>query len=135
MEHANAIRTLTGNQLQIQIKSKKIKNFHFFFSSFNEKEVDVVIDYIKKLLTPNRFRKQINESDIGVISPYKSQCQHIARRCSDWNFSDVTVGTAEIFQGQEKPIIIVSCVRNDSPGFKSDFLNDPQVGFTVDSTM
>lgn len=101
--------------------------FLIFLSSFhNHKEVDVVIDYIKKLLTPgNRLsRVPIKQSDIGVVAPYKLQCKVLASVCRQHNFNDVTVGTAEIFQGRERPVMIISTVRTD---MSLGFVKDPRV--------
>lgn len=88
--------------------------------------MDVVIDFVKKLLTPgNTLSKHpIKQTDIGVVAPYKLQCKILASICRQNNFNDVTVGTAEIFQGQERPVMIISTVRTDK---MLGFVNDPQV--------
>lgn len=96
------------------------------FSLFNIKEVNAVMDYIKLLLNKdkNNNGKSISQFDIGVVSPYKLQCKEISRACRQNDYNDITIGTAEIFQGQEKPVIIVSTVRTDG---KIGFVNDPRV--------
>lgn len=88
--------------------------------------MDVVIDYIKKLLAPgNEYsKKPIKQSDIGVVAPYRLQCKFLANMCRQHNFNDITVGTAEIFQGQERPVMIISTVRTD---MTLGFVNDPRV--------
>lgn len=92
---------------------------------FNTKEVDVVIDYIKKLLEPGTVsEKRITQLDIGVVTPYKLQCKFITRACRKNNFKDVTIGTAEVFQGQERPVMIVSTVRSDG---QLGFVKNPRV--------
>lgn len=92
---------------------------------FNMKEVNVVIDYIKRLLTPDTISKRtIVQSDIGVVTPYKLQCKIIARECRKNGYGGVTVGTTEIFQGQERPVMIVSTVRTDG---QLGFVKDPRV--------
>lgn len=70
------------------------------------------IDYIIKLLTPgNKLSKHpINQIDIGVVAPYKLQCKILAKMRRQNNFNDITVGTAEVFQGQERSIMIISTV-------------------------
>lgn len=100
-----------------------IKNKNSFH---NREEADVVIDYIKKLLTPgNKLSTHpISQSDIGVVAPYKLQCKILANMCRQNDFNDITVGTAEIFQGQERPVMIISTVRT---GMTLGFVNDPQV--------
>lgn len=64
--------------------------------------------------------------DIGIVSPYKLQCKKIKEICNLNNFKDVAIGTAEVYQGQEKKVIIISTVRagNRSLG---DFLGNAQV--------
>lgn len=64
------------------------------------------------------------QSDIGVVSPYKLQCKTIARMCQREGINDITVGTAEIFQGKEKPVIILSTVRSAG---ELGFVSDPRV--------
>lgn len=92
---------------------------------FNMKEVDVVIDYIKKLLVPGAISgKPITQSDIGVVTPYKLQCKIISRECRKNDLNDVTIGTAEVFQGQERLVMIVSTVRTDG---QLGFVKNPRV--------
>lgn len=92
---------------------------------FNTKEVDVVIDYIKKLLTPGAISERpITQADIGVVTPYKLQCKIIARACRKNDFKDITIGTTEVFQGQERPVMIVSTVRSDG---QLGFVKNPRV--------
>lgn len=85
----------------------------------------MVIEYIKKLLkNDGKIKKSVTQSHIGVVTPYKLQCKKITRACHQNNFNDITIGTAEVFQGQEKPIMIVSTVRT---GGLLGFVNDPRV--------
>lgn len=62
---------------------------------------------------------------IGIISPYRAQCRMLEVACQQNKIvtgtSGVAIGTAEQFQGQERPIIIISTVRtNDNLGFTND---------------
>lgn len=78
----------------------------------NAKEIDVVMDYIRLLLMHrNKHGKQVTQQDIGVVTPYRLQCKLISRRCRQENFKDITIGTAEVFQGQQRPIMIITTVR------------------------
>lgn len=87
--------------------------------------MDAVIEFIRKLLIPGAIRNSpITQSDIGVVTPYKLQCKIIARACRQYGYGGVTVGTAEVFQGQERPVMIVSTVRSDG---KMGFVKDPRV--------
>lgn len=89
-------------------------------------EVMAVVDFIKNLLSPSyhQFMK-VSQSDIGVVTPYKMQRRKITQACHRFNFDDITIGTAEAFQGQEKPIMIVSTVR--SGGNRLGFVNNARV--------
>lgn len=65
---------------------------------------------------------KISQSDIGVVTPYKMQRRKIAQACLRSGYGEITVGTAEAFQGQEKAVIIVSTVR--SGGTRLGFVNN-----------
>lgn len=84
------------------------------------------MDYIKKLLNPENklSKKPITQSDIGVVAPYRLQCKLLGNACRQHNYNDITVGTAEVFQGQERPVMIISTVRTD---MTLGFVNDPRV--------
>lgn len=53
------------------------------------------------------------------------QRRKIAQACLRSGYGDITVGTAEAFQGQEKAVIIVSTVR--SGGTRLGFVNNARV--------
>lgn len=53
------------------------------------------------------------------------QRRKIAQACHRFNFDEITIGTAEAFQGQEKPVMIVSTVR--SGGNRLGFVNNARV--------
>lgn len=77
-------------------------------SMFNIEEVNTVINFIRKLLQSNVANgNSISQSDIGVTSPYKLQCKRIATACRKNKFDGITIGSAEIFQGHEKPVMIM----------------------------
>lgn len=85
----------------------------------------MVIQYIRVLLSTNACKKKILDSDIGIVTPYKKQATKILEKC-DWTFlaNNLTIGTAAVLQGQEKPIIIISTV---SVGQLSNFACDFRV--------
>lgn len=93
------------------------------------KEIDAVMEYIGALMkNDGSIRRRIVQSDIGVVTPYKLQCKIIGRMCRKIGLKDITIGTTEVFQGQEKPIMIVSTVRT---GDTLGFVKDPRVS-TID---
>ncbi|OMO98913.1 putative RNA helicase SDE3 [Corchorus olitorius] len=77
-------------------------------SWFNRIEVSKVVDIINKL----RTSADLNEADIGVITPYRQQVLKIKKVLETRDLADVKVGSVEQFQGQEKEVIIVSTVRS-----------------------
>ncbi|KAL6934014.1 hypothetical protein ACO0R3_001797 [Hanseniaspora guilliermondii] len=68
------------------------------------------------------------KNQIGVVSPYKEQV-HLIRRLFDRKFGSmifqtVAVETVDSFQGQEKTIMIFSCVRSSDTSTSIGFLKD-----------
>lgn len=66
--------------------------------------------------------------DVGIISPYRAQVQHLRRLIKHDAFfkpfrSLITVNTVDGFQGQERDIIVISLVRANDEG---------QIGFLRD---
>ena len=82
-------------------------------------------DYFDKV---GRQRVLDERLDVGIISPYRAQVQHL-RRLIRHNAalkpyrSLITVGTVDGFQGQERDIIVISLVRANDEG---------QIGFLRD---
>lgn len=100
-------------------------------SSFNKAEIEQVLHYVRKLL-PNRTHHnskncKITAEDIGIVTPYRKQCQKIRESLKYLGFSEIVVGSAEVFQGKEKPVMIVSTVR--SGGIDLGFVADKRVLF------
>lgn len=92
---------------------------------FNTKEIAVVVDYIKKVLKLGKHHG-IFQSDIGVVTPYKTQSLKITNACKISKLDAITIGTAEVFQGQEKPVMIISTVRSGGNG-RLGFVSNPRV--------
>lgn len=84
------------------------------------------MEFVTMLL--NQENHDITQSDIGIVSPYKLQCKMIRRNCDRRNYKDITIGTAEVFQGQERKVMIVSTVRSGKKTL-GDFLSNAQVNF------
>ncbi|KAE8293494.1 putative helicase mov-10-B.2 [Larimichthys crocea] len=96
-------------------------------SFFNVAEVEVLVDYVKKLLQTHGKRglATISPKDIGIIAPYRRQVLKIRRALEKLekddnimfkNMRGLKVGSVEEFQGQERKVIMVSTVRS-SPDF------------------
>ncbi|KAK7891638.1 hypothetical protein WMY93_023601 [Mugilogobius chulae] len=99
-------------------------------SWFNPAEAVQVMLYCcqlaKKLYNP------VNASDIGIIAPYRKQCEKIRVLLSKVGLSDIKVGSVEEFQGQEYLVIILSTVRSNETVPSDDlqsslgFLSNPK---------
>lgn len=89
-------------------------------SSVNKEEAEAVVVYIEKLskVILNNGHN-LTQRDIGVVTPYSKQAELIREKCSEKDFDNpsahhhrhITIGTSEVFQGKEKPVMIVSTVR------------------------
>lgn len=96
---------------------------------YNMVEVVAVLKYVRKLLDGKWKNRSVHCSDIGIISPYAEQCNRIRSQCQTEGFDDITIGTAEVYQGQEKPIIIISTVRSGEGTL--GFVKDKQVSYIL----
>ena len=86
---------------------------------WNKKEAEVVM----KVITAVR-EVLGNEPSIGVITFYAKQRQNISLEVQNKKLSNVAVNTVDGFQGSERDIIIISCVRGGPGGI--GFLKDRQ---------
>uniref|UniRef100_A0A8C3G5A4 RNA helicase n=1 Tax=Cyclopterus lumpus TaxID=8103 RepID=A0A8C3G5A4_CYCLU len=86
-------------------------------SFFNVSEIEVLVDYLTKLMDTQGKEglPKLSAKDIGIIAPYRKQV------------SPPGVGSVEEFQGQERKIIMVSTVRSSINYVKMD--NDFNIGF------
>ncbi|CAB4015111.1 ZGRF1 isoform X2 [Paramuricea clavata] len=87
-------------------------------SYFNSAEAKFVVVLIKSLL-----ESEVEPKQIGVITQYKSQLTTITSSLSadggtshkEW--AGIQISTVDAFQGGEKDVIILSCVRTKHIGF------------------
>uniref|UniRef100_A0A8C5DKF1 RNA helicase n=1 Tax=Gouania willdenowi TaxID=441366 RepID=A0A8C5DKF1_GOUWI len=98
-------------------------------SFFNVAEVEVLMDYVKKLMQTNGKKGMgtISPRDIGIIAPYRKQVQKIRKGLEKVgkdlrlnNMDAVKVGSVEEFQGQERRVIMVSTVRSSTDYLQMD---------------
>lgn len=96
-------------------------------SYFNIQEIEVVKRYVERLLA-DRFRgRKLSQRDIGIITPYRKQVEKIKRLFKKQKWDDITVGSVEEFQGQERLVIVISTVRSTMALLKEDY--KLQLGF------
>ncbi|XP_019113691.2 putative helicase mov-10-B.1 [Larimichthys crocea] len=105
-------------------------------SFFNVSEIEVVVDYLTKLIETQGKKglPKLSAKDIGIIAPYRKQVEKIQKALRSVSalkkLSDLTelkVGSVEEFQGQERRIIVVSTVRSSINYVKMD--KDFSLGF------
>lgn len=89
-------------------------------SFFNMREVAEIMNFVRRLLDGAWNGREVNLSEIGIISPYKAQNEILKRKCWENAWDKITIGTVENFQGQEREIIILSIVRSEDLGFVRD---------------
>ncbi|KAL7443031.1 hypothetical protein ACHAXM_008765, partial [Skeletonema potamos] len=86
--------------------------------------------YVEKIVT-HLIKMGVNSSQIGVITPYDGQKKYVQehmRRSGPLAasiYESIEVNSVDAFQGREKEIILVSCVRSsETQGI--GFLSDPR---------
>ncbi|OWF48746.1 RNA helicase Mov10l1-like [Mizuhopecten yessoensis] len=79
-------------------------------SWFNPAETVLVVRYLQGLMRDEKH--QVAAEDVGVITPYRKQVEKIRLLIDKLGMDMVKVGSVEEFQGQEKPVIIISTVRS-----------------------
>lgn len=79
-------------------------------SWYNQQEIEVVKSYVESLLSQTDLGVTLD--DIGIITPYYKQVQKLKAWVHNSGLNGITVGTVEAFQGKEKRVVIVSCVRS-----------------------
>lgn len=84
-------------------------------SWLNPKEAIVVLDLLEKF-----YGLGISKDEIGIISPYQGQVRYLRDIMGKRQMELCKVGSVEEFQGQEKPIIILSTVRSSKEQFQFD---------------
>ncbi|MFC6999649.1 AAA domain-containing protein [Rufibacter roseus] len=105
-------------------------------STANPEEADLLINHLVQLLQPYEpFDYKENEAQekplrIGIISPYraqinylKDQVEHEPKLFKLQNKRQLSVGTVDSFQGQERDIMYISMVRSNPEG---------EIGFLAD---
>ncbi|XP_076597717.1 putative helicase mov-10-B.2 [Chaetodon auriga] len=105
-------------------------------SFFNVSEIEVLIDYLTKLMETQGKKglPKLAAKDIGIITPYRKQVEKIRKALKSvsaqrrWgDLTELKVGSVEEFQGQERKIIMVSTVRSSINYVKMD--QDFNIGF------
>eukprot|EP00388_Colpodella_angusta_P025508 GDKK01002877.1.p1 GENE.GDKK01002877.1~~GDKK01002877.1.p1 ORF type:complete len:152 (-),score=20.15 GDKK01002877.1:68-523(-) len=93
----------------------------------NRREALIVADVVKSALSAG----QLNPRDCGVVCLYRSHVAVVKMVLADLigkQTADlISVATVDAFQGSEKEVIVVSCVRNRFPSMGGgDFVECPR---------
>ncbi|XP_012151887.1 putative helicase mov-10-B.1 [Megachile rotundata] len=81
-------------------------------SVYNKQEVKAIINYTRKLVYAKIGVRKIEPKDIGIITPFRQQKFMIEQNLKRYKLTDITVGTVETFQGQEREVILLTTVRS-----------------------
>ncbi|NXX14011.1 SDE3 helicase, partial [Podargus strigoides] len=111
-------------------------------SFFNTTEIEVLVQYLKKLLQSRGKGgcPSLSPKEVGIISPYRKQVEKIRKAITSLDpvlralpdISLLKVGSVEEFQGQERRVILISTVRSYSKYLQLDqtfnlgFLKNPK---------
>ena len=87
-------------------------------SWYNPQECVEVVNYVDLLV--KQSKPPIRKEDIGIITPYARQVQKIRVALKVKDLGDISVGSVEAFQGQERSCIIISTVRSESEHLSHD---------------
>ncbi|XP_023228327.1 DNA replication ATP-dependent helicase/nuclease DNA2-like isoform X2 [Centruroides sculpturatus] len=66
----------------------------------------------------------ILENDIGIITPYKKQVSLICNSLERHHLPTIEVNTVDQYQGRDKSVIIISCVRSSTGNKVAELLED-----------
>ena len=80
-------------------------------SKINLSEIEIILDFILEI--KNIFGEKFNSKTLGIISPWRMQCNEILNRLNSEDKKLITVDTVERFQGSEREIIIFSTATNN----------------------
>lgn len=104
----------------VQEKSQQTK------SLFNRSEAQTIFQFYKAL--QNALGHEAIAGKVGIISPYKQQVALLKKvfesQLGMIAAKDIDFNTIDGFQGQEKDIIMISCVRAEQDAHGVGFLSD-----------
>jgi DNA replication ATP-dependent helicase Dna2 len=108
---------ISNQHLPNKINNKKTPPLRFINSSIeknnkvNYSEIEIVLELINEIKLD--FGDKFNSQTLGIISPWRMQCNAIINRLSKEDKKNIAVDTVERFQGTEREIIIFSAATNN----------------------
>ena len=110
-----------------QLSGEEHPNSNNSISNANEARlvIHTLKDYIE-MVSPQKIESE--RIDFGIITPYRGQARLIRRLLKMQHYfrklkRHITIGTVDGFQGQERDVIIISLVRDNTEG-NIGFLRD-----------
>ena len=99
-------------------------------SSANPEEADLLLNHLTQLLRNYKSEEEVEPLRIGVIAPYRAQINYLQDKVEHmpelhelYKKRQLSIGTVDSFQGQERDIICMSLVRSNELG---------EIGFLAD---
>ncbi|MBB6610272.1 AAA family ATPase [Pontibacter sp. Tf4] len=99
-------------------------------SSANPEEADLLLNHLQALLKDYEQDEEVAPLRIGVIAPYRAQINYLQDKVEHmpllhelYQKRELSIGTVDSFQGQERDIIYISMVRSNETG-EIGFLSD-----------
>lgn len=80
--------------------------------NFNQRQIDIILEEV--------IPKLEDDQSIGIISPYRDQCNELKKIVDNGN---IQIDTVHKYQGREKDIVILSTVSNKI----NDFVDDSSI--------
>ncbi|MDB5263898.1 MAG: DNA-binding protein [Adhaeribacter sp.] len=106
------------------------KSFAEGASTANPEEADLLLQHLQHLIKDYTPAENDVPLKIGIISPYRAQINYLKDEVEhnellhEWQTRrQLTIGTVDSFQGQERDIIYISMVRSNDTG-EIGFLSD-----------
>ncbi|XP_025097684.1 uncharacterized protein LOC112565987 [Pomacea canaliculata] len=87
----------------------------------NEAEAELTAELCCQIL---KLGFKLSAANMGIICPYSSQKRLVCEKLNERGVKQVEVNTVDSFQGREKHIIILSCVRAQSTSGSIGFMAD-----------
>lgn len=96
------------------------------WSWYNPGEKGALLNFYKTLLNQN-----VPATDIGIVTPYRAQTRQIKEEITQLRLAMPKVGTVELFQGDQRMVILMSPVRSTPEGgsrsnISLGFINNPK---------
>ncbi|KAF9074456.1 P-loop containing nucleoside triphosphate hydrolase protein [Rhodocollybia butyracea] len=88
---------------------------------FNLGEIEHIFNVITSLMSEaSKSFPTLQPEEIGVLAPWREQVWKVREKLRQASLSRVDVGTVEDFQGREKRVVIISCVRSSARFLSED---------------